>query len=511
MKPVLEFGPFRLNSGSGALHRDGAPVPLGQRASALLLALVERRDQVVSKDDLLQAAWPGQVMSESNLTVQIAAVRQALGEDEGGQGWIVTRARHGYSFAGAVRESASPPIAPGPASSDRPSIAVLPFDNMSGDPGQAYFSDGITHDIISALSKFAGLMVIAGASSFRYRGSVTDLPRLVQDLGVDYVLEGGVRRGESRIRIGVRLIDAMTGAHLWADTYEPALGDLFAVQDEVSERVVSLLIAYVARAEQKRIQRKLPGSWRAYDHYLRGIDLGRVWDSPSYLACRQMMERAITADPGFAPAYPELAHTYVRAWIEPRDPQFLHPDALELAHTAACQALDLDPLLASAHAVLGWVLFWRREHDRSIGAFERAIEINPNLSEWRYGHVLAHSGRAGEGLVALRRAMRLDPFLPPRWRHSLGHAYLMLRRDDEALGMLREIAGKVPRFWPCHVYLAAACGRLGLLDEAQLAFAAIRAVEPDFTIRTWGQMASYRNPEDLAYLLDSLRMAGIAE
>ena len=205
MKPVLVFGPFHLDSGSGALRRDGAPVPLGQRALALLLALVERRNLVVSKDDLLQAAWPGQIMSESNLTVQIAALRNALGEDESGQRWIATVAGRGYRLTGTVAEVAPHAREPLLPPSDRPSIAVLPFDNMGGDPGQGYFSDGITHDIISALSKFSGLMVIAGDSSFRYRGVGADLPRLAAELGVRYVLEGGVRRDDQKIRVGARL------------------------------------------------------------------------------------------------------------------------------------------------------------------------------------------------------------------------------------------------------------------------------------------------------------------
>ncbi len=425
MKPVFEFGPFRLDSGSGALHRDGTPIAVGQRASALLVALVGRPDQVVSKDDLLEAAWPGQIVAESNLTVQIAAVRHALGKDSPGRGWIVTRPGQGYSFSGDVRTCVPPGTAPVPHASDRPSIAVLPFDNMGGDPGQGYFSDGITHDIISALSKFSGLTVIAGGSSFRQRaaGADPDLLRLTRDLGVGYVLEGGVRRGESRIRIGARLIDAATGAHLWADTYEPAHGDL----------------------------------------------------------------------------------------LEPRDSYFLRAEALALAHAAVHQALELDPMLAAAHSTLGMTLFWRREHDRSIAAFERALEINPNLPDYRYGHVLAHSGRAEEGLVAMRRAIRLDPFTHLRWQGGLGHAYFMLRRYDDALLVLREIASRVPKHWPSRVWLAAVCGQLGLREEADGAIAAIQAVEPDFTIQTWAQMASYRDPADLAFLLDSLRRAGMAE
>lgn len=299
MKPVWEFGSFRLDSGSGSLQRDGAPVPLGQRASALLLTLVERRDEIVSKDDLLRAAWPAQVMAESNLTVQIAALRNVLGDNERGQRWISTVVRRGYAFAGVVTESAAPPIRPTPPS-DRPSIAVLPFDNMSGDTGQDYFSDGITHDIIAALSKFAGLMVIAADSSFRYRGVGADLTRLAQELGVQYVLEGGIRRRDRQIRIGARLVDTSTGAHLWAETFERPFSDMFSLQDEIATQITGLLVAHVTRAEHDRTRRKSSNNLQAYDYYLRALDLARTFDNTSYRDSRRLLERAIAADPRFA-------------------------------------------------------------------------------------------------------------------------------------------------------------------------------------------------------------------
>jgi TolB-like protein len=511
MDLIWEFGPFRVDGRTGVLQRDGAPVPLGQRASALLLTLLQRRDQVVSKDDLLQAAWPNQVMAESNLTVQIATLRNALGEDEHGQRWIATAARRGYRFAGAVREIALPPSKVLQPPSDRPSIAVLPFDNMGGDPEQGYFSDGITHDIISALSKFAGLMVIAGDSSFRYRGVGADLPRLARELGVRYVLEGGVRRGDELIRIGARLVDIATGAHLWAETYERKFRDLFALQDEITQQITGLLFAHLTKAENERARHKSPDNLQAYDYYLRAMDLARTFDNTSYQVSRGLLLRAVAADPLFAPAYPELGMTYVRAWSEPRDPHFLDPATLRLADQAVRRALDLDPGLPAGHATLGSILFWQGQHEQAVAQVERALDLNPNWADYRYGHVLAYAGHTERALVVLSRAMRLNPFFPGFWLGSVGHAYLTMRRYAEAIGPLREAVAQAPYYWPGFGWLAASCAQLGLMEDAQDAVTAIRAIEPTITIATWGRMISYRNEEDLRHLLGGLRKAGMAE
>lgn len=511
MNSVLEFGPFRLNSASGVLHHDGAPVPLGQRASALLRALMERRDQVVSKDDLLQAAWPAQVMAESNLTVQIAALRNALGEDEYGQPWIATVARRGYRFMGAVREIAQPEHKSLLPPSDRPSIAVLPFDNMGGNPEQGYFSDGITHDIISALSKFSGLMVIAGDSSFRYRGVGADLPRLARELGVRYVLEGGVRRGDKQIRIGARLVDTSNGAHLWAETYERPFRDLFVLQDQITEQITGLLVAHVTRAEHERTRRKSPDTLQAYDYYLRALELCRTFDNSSYQVGRQLLERATAADPSFAPAYHELAMTHYRAWSEPRDRHFLDPAIVHLADAAVRRALDLDPGLATGHAALGFILFWQGKHDQAVAAVERALQLNPHWADHRYGLVLTYAGYAERALVVLRRAMRLNPFLPAYGRGSVGHAYLTLGRHAEALGPLREAVQQAPGFWPGLGWLAATCAHLGLTEDALGAVAAIRAIEPKISVAIWNRVVSYRNEADWAHIRGGLRMAGMAE
>lgn len=508
---ILEFGPFTLNSGTGALHRDGAPVPLGQRASALLLALVGRRGQIVSKDDLLEAAWPGQIVSESNLTVQVAHLRNALGGDNLGGTWIATAARRGYRFVGVVRESASPADAPLVPPPDRPSVAVLPFDNMGDNPAEGYFSDGITHDIISALSKFSGLMVIAGNSSFRFRGAGVDLSRLAQTLGVRYVLEGGVRRGGEQIRIGARLVDTSNGAYLWAETYERPFHDLFALQDEIAERITGLLITHITRAELDRIRRKSPENLQSYDYYLRAVELARQFDDSSYRTARHLLERAIAADPRFAPAYPELAMTYLRSWSEPRDQSFLDPITLQLADAAARQGLDLEPGLPEGHATLGFVLFWEGQHDRAVTEIERALERNPNCGNERCGQVLNYAGEPERALAVIRRAMRLNPLFPPFWLGTIGHAYLISRRYADALTPLREAAAQAPRYWPGLGWLAASCAHLGLMEDARDAVAAIRAIEPSITVSIWSRMVTYKRSTDEELVLSGLRKAGMAE
>jgi len=219
------LGPFRLDSSAEILFRGAAPVPLGQRAVALLRVLVERAGEPLSKDALIEAAWPGLIVEDSNLTVQIAALRRALGEEAGGEAWIETLPRRGYRYVGPVAAmddaatAATAPPSPPLTLPDKPSIAVLPFTNLSGDPEQEYFADGVVEDIITGLSRIKWLFVTARNSSFTYKGRAADMKQVGRELGVRYLLEGSVRKSGSRVRITAQMIEAETGGHLWAERY----------------------------------------------------------------------------------------------------------------------------------------------------------------------------------------------------------------------------------------------------------------------------------------------------
>src|SRR5262249_5400972 len=253
------LGPFRVDAETHTLFRGGELVSLGHRAVALLRVLVERRGIPVSKDALMEAAWAGLTVEESNLTVQIAALRRVFGQEPGGENWIETLPRRGYRFVGPVGiavdtapQSPNPAVAADsadPSLPDRPSIAVLPFQNMSGDTEQEYFADGMADEIITALSRFRSLFVIARNSSFTYKGRAVDVKQVARELGVRYVLEGSVRKAGNRVRFTAQLIDATTGGHIWADRFDGALEDVFDLQDQVTARVVGTIEPRIQRVE----------------------------------------------------------------------------------------------------------------------------------------------------------------------------------------------------------------------------------------------------------------------
>jgi TolB-like protein len=260
------FGEFVLDPGCGLL-RNGRAVALGQRGIALLEALLEARGSNVSKDALMERVWPGIAVEESNLTVQVAALRKALGPAPDGQEWIATVPRVGYRFIRTTRETnvaASPPEL-------RPALAVLPFSNLSGDPRQDYFADGIVDDIIAALSRFRSFAVVARDCSFGYKGSRMDVQKITAELGVRYVLEGSIRQEGNRLRIVAELVEGQSGTHMWAQTFDGALDGIFDFQDRITERVATLIEPLIQTAEMERSRRERPGSVATYDIYLQAL------------------------------------------------------------------------------------------------------------------------------------------------------------------------------------------------------------------------------------------------
>lgn len=310
MPTVVAFGPFRIDTSTETLFRGAEPLPIGRRAVALLRALIERPGMPVAKDALIEAAWPGLAVEESNLTVQIATLRRALGEEPGGDRWIETLPRRGYRFVGplAISENANAPLGPLPLTPpDKPSVAVVPFANRTDDPEQEYFSDGIAEDIITILSRSRSLFVIARNSSFAFRGGAVDVKHIAGELGVRYVLEGSVRRDGNRVRVTAQLVDAGTGNHLWAERYDRELTDIFAVQDEIAEAVAIAIEPTVAEMERLRAIRRPPESLGAWEAYQRGRwHMAQVSAVESEKA-RHFFQRAIEIDPTFAAAHAQLA------------------------------------------------------------------------------------------------------------------------------------------------------------------------------------------------------------
>jgi adenylate cyclase len=522
---VFRFEGFTLDAARGSLCTADRDVELRPKSFEVLRYLVEHAGQLVTKDELIKTVWPGVIVTDESLTQCVSEVRSAIGD--GAQTMIKTVPRRGYRFTAPVFRSgigaALMDYAPvgsnagqASAAADTPSIAVLPFVNMSGDPQQEYFTDGITEDIITELSRFSELLVIARNSTFQYKRKAIDVRQVGKELGARYILEGSIRRSGNRIRINAQLIDALSGAHRWADRYDRELSDVFAVQDEVTRSIVALLVAHVNRAETERALLKPPATWEAYDYYMRGADaygLEAKKDSTAALyESRRLLERSLAIDPDYARAYALLSWTYVHTYVEPRDAEYLNPAGLDHAHELARKAVQLDPNLPQAHIHLGWVLLFKRRHDAAIAELEKARALNPNLVDHRYGLCLVYAGEPAKAAEVLQANSRLDPF-QHHASHSnfLGHAYYMLKRYAEAVPLLREAAARVPNLRIIPLWLAAAYAQLGQLADARAEAAEVLRIEPAFTIEKWKCTAVYRRPEDAEHLFDGLRKAGLPE
>src|SRR5215470_3630971 len=514
MSDELRFGRIEVQPALRQLRVDGKPVVLGSRAFDVMMALVERRDRLVSKEELMDIAWPGVAVEENNLSVQISVLRRALGPDA-----IATVTGRGYRLTLTPTESndGEPVVTSLPAGTHHlPSVAVLPFTNLSGDTQQDYLSDGVTEDIITELSRFSELLVIARNSAFQYKGKAIDIRQVGRELGARYVLEGSVRRGDGRIRIAAQLIDAVTGANLWAERYDREVQDIFAVQDEVARMIVALLAAHVNRAELERAQLKPPAAWEAYECYLRGAEALVLHQNrrtkASLYEARHLLEQSLAIDPGYARAAAVLSWTHLNAYLEPFDGDYLSPAALDRALELADTAVHLDARLPQAHAQLGWVLIYRRRHDAAIAEFERAFALNPNFIDHRYAHALMFASEPARAIEVAEANIRLDPFQPLMYSTSwMGQANYMLERYADAVRLLREFTSRRPNIQLPHLWLAAAYAQLGQHEEAKEEAAEVVRINPGFTIEGWKRLAVFKDPKDVDHNIDGLRKAGLPE
>jgi adenylate cyclase len=400
------------------------------------------------------------------------------------------------------------PARSGLALPDKPSVAVLPFANLSRDPAQEYFSDGVTEDLITGLSKVSGLFVIARNSVFTYKGKAVKVSDVGRDLGVRYVLEGGIQREGSRVRITAQLVDATTGYHIWAERYDREVRDIFALQDEVTQQIVRALAVKLAEGEQGRIARAPTGNLDAYDLVLRGQDERRRTTRESNAEARRLFVKALDLDPEYARAYVQLGWAHLQSW------QFLWstgPESLERAQELAERALALDDTLPNAHSLLGQIYLWRKEHDRAIAQAERAIALAPNDAEGyeTLADVLAWGGRGEDSLRFIRQAMRLNPHYPFFYLWTLGHALYLTRRTEDAVDAFRKLVQQNPNFLPAHAYLAALFTEMGRHEEAEAAWRQAQQLSPGASLASLRQRLPYRRQADLDRFLAAARRAGL--
>jgi adenylate cyclase len=505
-------------------HHD-ALVPLTPQMFDLLDYLLQNRERVVSKDELVASIWHGRAVTDSALTTRINAVRTAVGDDGKSQQVIRTLPRRGFRFVADVREGVSAtPHAEDPTAAassalalpDRPSIAVLPLRNLPGNPDQEHISDGITEDIIIELSRFSELFVIARNSSFQYKDKTIDVRRIGRELGVRYVLEGSFRRHDGRVRIAAELIDALTGVHRWAERYDCELADVFALQDELARAIAATLAAHVNKAEAERTLLKPPVSWQAYEYFVRGADiLAGYWSTikvADLYESRRLLERSLTIDPGFARAYASLSTTWIIAWRNRLDKDHLDPAALDKAHWMANRAVQLNPNLPQAHASLGVVLAWKRLHDAGVAEFEKAVALNASFTDWRMAIALVYAGQSGRAIEVLKSHMRLDPFYVPLAPHWLGIAHYTLRQYPEALLALSECALRAPNYGAVHLWLAATHARMGQMETARAEASKVLTLDPNFTIeRVAKSTIAFKHKEAEDDCFEAMHLAGLPE
>jgi adenylate cyclase len=390
----------------------------------------------------------------------------------------------------------------------KPSIAVLPFTNLSRDSEQEYFSDGLTDDLITDLAKLSGLFVIARNSVFTYKGQAVNVADVGRALGVRYVVEGSVRKAGPRVRINTQLIDATTGHHLWAERYDRELTDIFALQDEVTQKIVAALEVKLTRGEQQQLSRPPTVNLEAYDYALRGWEYFHRITKEANVQARHLFEQALTRDPEFAGAYAGVGMTYWLEWLLQwnEDPRVLER-ALELTQ----QAVARDDSLSQAHTLLGWVYLSKNRETEALAELARAIALNPNDADAyaRLGAALIFVGRPSEAIELEETAMRLDPHYPPLYLFFLGLAYYWTGHAEEAVTALKRALIRNPEFLAAHLHLAVAYSELGQEAEARAEVAAVLRLTPNYSLAGVRQRLPYKDPVVFERLLAALRNAGL--
>lgn len=514
---IYRFGPFRLDPEAGLLFRDDQPTMLGRRAAALLQRLLEEPGAPVSKDALVEAGWGGLAVADNNLTVQMAALRRVLAETNDAEGWIETLPRRGYRYVGPAVSIGEAEVATAarwtsaPALPDKPSLAVLPFSNLSDDPEQAYFADGMVDDIITGLARIKWLFVIARNSSFTYRGRVVDAKQVGRELGVRYVLEGSVRKSGNRVRVATQMVDASTGMHIWAERYDRSSGDIFALQDDIALSAVGAIASSMRKAEIQRVRRKRPDSLDAYDLVLRAqpdVDSGM----PEQVArALPLLERAIALEPAYALAHGNAAMChhclFLRAGLQEEN------RAASIRHARTALLCGQDDALALTFAAFS---IGMDGHDREAAftALEAALAVSPSSAlTYILGSVmLGWAGEAERAIEWSERGMRLSPFDPWTWAahdaQAMGH-FVSGRYEEACHAAYKSVQANSAHIIT-YVQLTAALVKLGRLDEAKAAAARVTDLHPTF--RYSRQFAAVNCAPTLAACLgDALSIAGLPE
>jgi len=502
---TTEFGPFVFRADRMELVRDGTPLPLGHRALKLLKALATA-DGVVTKAALMEAGWANSVVEEGNLTVQIAALRRVLGTRPDGSPWIITVPREGYRLV-----KRSPPA----AGTSTPFLAVLPFHNLSSDPEQSYFADGVLQDLITGLSRFRTFAVVAGPLISAFRDRTADLHEVIRQLGASYVLEGSVRKAGDRLRITTQLSDGKSGAQLWAQTFEGTLEDVFAFQDRITEGVVAVVEPSIKYAEIDRARRKPASDQTVYDLYFQALSTATAADGDAVARSIELIERALTIDPTFVPALGVAASAHLALYDRqlPGSGDAQRQRGLGFARAALANAGND----AFVRAVAGYALIvLSDDFDGGMIALRQAATDNPNSAavQTYFGTGALHAGTLAEAEEAMRRALKLNvnDISAPWALTGLAHIAMCRQDYDAALewahrAQLSSLQNNGPNLW----ILTAANALLGRNHEAQRWRGVLETRLPDTTIAALRRGQRMRDPLRIEVIIEGLRRAGVRE
>jgi TolB-like protein len=525
-RPVLpfRFDDFVLDPDRRELRRGGSLIAVEPQVFDVLELLIRARDRVVSRDDLLRAVWHGRIVSEATLSSRVNSARAAIGDNGEEQRLIRTLPRKGVRFVGEVYEDVSAglvaeteSVKPHLADPEGPSIAVLPFTNMSGDPEQDYFADGMSEEIITALSRCSGLFVIARNSSFTYKGQAVDIRRVGRELGVSYVLEGSVRQGGERLRITGQLIDVRSGGHLWSNRFEGDLRDIFDLQDRISEHVVAALEPALRSAEIERRKRNRPNNLPAYDLLLRAYELEYDFTADSMTAALECLEKALAVDPAYAPAMAASAYCHAQrhfqGWV-PQDGRHRN-EGLQLAWRAVEIAPNDPQILWMAGFAIWNLAPVQNEREAARALFSRSLMVNPNsamalaLSGW----IETMCGNQGTGRAMVERARRLSPLDRHGWFMSGALAIAAIQGENytEAVAWAEKALVQNRRFAVALRALAVALVKSGQRDRAAQVVQELLRIEPGLTISGFFSRILVPVETMARTYADALKEAGLPE
>jgi TolB-like protein/Tfp pilus assembly protein PilF len=519
------FDDYVLDPNRRELRRAGDRIELEPQVFDLLEFLIRTRDRVASRDDLLEAVWQGRIVSESTLSSRINAARTAIGDNGTTQRLIRTLLRKGVRFVGHVREEQEQeptaerePVSLQAAFEDSvvrvPSIAVLPFANMSGEQEDEYFADGMAEEIITGLAQCSGLTVVARNSSFAFRGRSVDVRQIGNELGASYVLEGSVRRSDKRLRITAQLIDARSGGHLWAERFDEDLSDIFELQDRITESVVAVIEPKLLFAEAGRARRQPPQNLDAYDLYLRAHSLINEYTAEATAAALHCLDKALEFDPNYAQAMAASACYHALSQLQGWTGQSAEQRSrgVQLAWDAIALAPN-DPHVLWMAAFAVWVL--AKDGPRSQDLFRRALSLNPNseIAMTLAGWVEAANGNPAAGRELIEKSGRLNPTPPTPWVALAGMAftYIVEGKHAEAVRWAEQAVAQNRRFAFALRSLVVALVKIGEMDRARLIVNEILKAEPDATVAGIPERMPYVSEPVLQTYIETLRRVGLPE